>query len=102
MQTNLDLSKSRRIPVKSRISDGRLLQICQTGACPDLPPAIQLPAFRQASRLLAARAWIDIFAPVAELERGRFAVHVYGRWVLSFDWSGAALAHNLALERIKE
>lgn len=88
--------------MNSRISDERLVQICQTGACLDLPPAIHLPAFRQASRLLAARAWIDIFAPVAELADGRFAIHVYGRWVLSFAWSPAALAHDLALERVKE
>lgn len=83
-----------------RISDGRLLEILQTGACPSLPRVIHHPAARTARRLLAAAAWTDVYWPVAQLPDGRYASHVHGRWVLAFAWSPAALAHALALERI--
>lgn len=83
-----------------RISDGRLIDILQTGACPTLPRALHRPAFRLTQRLLAAEAWGDVYWPVAQLPDGRYASHVYGRWILAFVWSPAALAHALALERI--
>ena len=88
--------------MNNRISDPRLLEALQTGACPLLPNPVHRPAFRIASRLLAAASWADVYYPVAPLPAGRFAVHVFGRWVISFAWSSTALAHALALERIKE
>jgi hypothetical protein len=84
-----------------RISDGRLLQIYQTGACLDVPRPVWRPAFVVAERLLAAADWRDLFMPLASLAEGRFAAHAYGRWVVSFAWAASARAHDLALERIK-
>ncbi len=86
----------------SRIIDQRLLDICSTGACADLPAALWPPARKLASLLLAVRAIedIDLFTRLANLADGRLAVPAWGRWFIVFNWIPELGAKNLALQRL--
>jgi hypothetical protein len=86
--------------MSDRISDTRLLQILQTRACPGLPGDLCDGAYRAARRLLAARDWGDILAPVAKLTKGHFAIHAHGKWVIVFIWIPGQGARELALQRV--
>ncbi len=86
--------------MNTRITDARLLEIVESRDCPDLPAELCHLAYRAARKLLAARQWGDIFAPVAQFPDGHYAIHVHGKWVLAFQWGPGNGAWDMSLRRV--
>ncbi|MEH0194238.1 hypothetical protein V7S57_00740 [Caulobacter sp. CCNWLY153] len=85
----------------NRIIDPRLVEIHEARTIPDLPAEVCQLAYRRARLLLAARTWadVDMFSRVADLQDGRFAIPVHGKWVIVFAWTEGLGASALCLLR---
>jgi plasmid maintenance system killer protein len=85
-----------------RIADQRLVEIHAARTIPDLPADLCQQAYRILRLVLAARTRsdLDIFTRFAELADGHLAIHVQGKWIMTFTWSEGFGATDLALSRI--